>query len=954
MAEKTPILEQPERYHTFTEQELTDHSSGIPQWPRAKKQRAFNEDEAIKRAVDARHYSYDNSPTYYADMSRVTKGWAKKDGLLSKEETAFWFSMLLDKSYTYDDYNAEEFTAEKARAMLGKVSADDDYQAYFQAMLDHDVFANYYGNQSYLARLLREVAPYEEALKFLGDNLDTSYLGNWVEQLGPPPEDAHEAAKKAMVEVFKNTNFDNIWLNSNLSKMLATIPYDHAINELLKRHVKNKRDWDSDAIRMALVMSDKDEAIEHLQHVKRWSYQRPQDEEIQMFFSKYGFEHTKVLLKKIVYHYRKKGDFPKILDVIFKIRSPEVVVLMYDFLRNASLKAKIDSYASKHERYALEGLLTLCHSRSKKRDWALSLMRSMIDRDEQVALDLRTLADSHPKRIKELIEQEFFGSGEDGEINVRASIDYIEEKDFKAWMKRFSEVKWPADGSPSWLRVESLPPVFMHESDKALPFDVINGVFALSKWAFHDGLKPTKETSQEEIDAYKKNANTWLKKFIDATDSTSSEHLILESFRCWDATQKDTDGDWMIPLAAARGGVAVVAALDHYIREARDYSSRRQHQKEAKHAIDTLYEMDTPEARHDLLWQSEHLQDDTLRKHARTLVEQYRKKKKLNTDEYEDLAVPEFELDKSGARIFDFGPRQIKMIVKGRHDIVFMDEKTHRIFTKFPPSRKTDDRDKYGSAREQYMHISDALRSVFIEQNHRMERAMLVGRAWKSKRWHEFIGEHPILAHIARRLVWKVLDKKDNLIARVLPDAEGTFMDIDFEEVEVTKEHKLALVHPAELAEDELDQWVEQLADFEIIQPFDQLERPLYHKADARELLDSISGRLDDHFLINSLGLGWELVKGRYRSSSAIKYKAPDTKIALTIGFSGHFDVTYDGRVHKAQWGSITFSSLKVGDTNVYTKSDGKLEEERFKKVSKIAFSEAVYLLKQAEAIASA
>ena len=403
--QKTPILEQPERYNTFSEAQLDRDTSGIQKWPRQKHPRAYDEDSCLQLAVQARHYTYDNSPSYYADINRIKKGWDKKDNVLTRDETAFWFSLFLEKSYVYDDYNAEEFTQEKARAMMGKVSVDDPYERYFELMLEHDVFSNYYGNQSLLARLLRDIAPYDKVLKFLGDNLQPSYLGNWVEQLGPPPEESLEASKKMMAEIFKNTNYDNIWLNSNLSKMLATIPYNEAISELLKRHVNSKRDWDSNTIKMSYNLDDRDTLIEYLKKIKRWSYQRPADDEIYGFFSIYEYEHTDVLLKKIIYHYRKKSGFDQLLKTVFNIRSPEVVEVSYDLLRTASLKPLIDNYVARHERYALEGLLRLCHSRSKKRDWALSQMRILVDKDAQVAQDLKTLAEKdHPKRIQELWE----------------------------------------------------------------------------------------------------------------------------------------------------------------------------------------------------------------------------------------------------------------------------------------------------------------------------------------------------------------------------------------------------------------------------------------------------------------------------------------------------------------------------------------------------------------------
>lgn len=941
-----------ERYHKFNEKELDRLQQRWVPWPTSDKFVEFNEKKLVKRAVKARHYQYDNSPSYWADMGVVRSDWGYTDGILSKGEAAFWFSLCVVKGYIYGNYDDPEVTEDWVRERMNVVQPDDDPDTFFKAMTDNNIFDDYYGYQQICARFLRELAPYDKTLEFLTSNVDISYLGGWVTELGPPPEDMRDAALEVMKKAFDQVNYDNLWLGSNISKMLCTIPYQKAISELLERHVKNKRDWDSDTIMMAFQLDDKEQCAEYLKHIKRWSYNRPSDDEIKRFFGYFGYENLDILFTKLIYHYRKKSDFKSVLKTAFKIKAPEVVESTYNYLRLSALKPLVEEYALSGEPYALEGLLRLCHSRSKKRDFALSMMRQMVSEDESKAVEIKKIAEAHhPGRIVTLIEEEFFGSGD--EIKVRASMDYMPKEDLSDWMKRFLEVNWPGakgedTGCPDWLRPESMPPLYIKDDERAIPYEVTDGFFAAARWAFDDGA-PHGSLKGKELKAFKKQCEDDIHSLFEEVRPNCTEHLIIELMRVWDATQNPEHGQWVLALAGERGGVAVTAAVDHYVREARDYTARRLHRDEAKHAIRVLAELDSPEARHDLFWQTLHLQDDNLRRYAVEILKAYKSEHDLDDDEFEDTAVPAFDLERGGTRLFDFGTRQIKLIVRGRHDIEFQDPESKKIFARWPPQRKSDDSDMYSAARDQYMHISEPLRNIFIEQNARMEKLMQTGRQWKSERWAELIGDHPILGHLARRLLWKVVDKDFNTVSVVLPDAEGTFMNLDFEEVTPDpKQHKLALVHPIELTDDERTEWVEQLADFEIIQPFDQLERTVYHKENAEEDIKDLSGYMEDRVLLNGCEMGWEPVAGRWNSVNTLGYTAPGDDKQIRVNFSGYLEKTSDGRLRKSSYSYISFSEILLGDGNSKVLSGGKITEKHFKRVSPIAWSEAMYLVKSA------
>ena len=57
---------------------------------------------------------------------------------------------------------------------------------------------------------------------------------------------------------------------------------------------------------------------------------------------------------------------------------------------------------------------------------------------------------------------------------------------------------------------------------------------------------------------------------------------------------------------------------------------------------------------------------------------------------------------------------------------------------------------------------------------------------------------------------------------------DGTFNTVDEEEYELENGTYILPLHPADIDEEELAAWTEQLEDYEIIQPVDQLNIPVY------------------------------------------------------------------------------------------------------------------------------
>lgn len=80
----------------------------------------------------------------------------------------------------------------------------------------------------------------------------------------------------------------------------------------------------------------------------------------------------------------------------------------------------------------------------------------------------------------------------------------------------------------------------------------------------------------------------------------------------------------------------------------------------------------------------------------------------------------------------------------------------------------------------------------------------------------------------ALKLIWGVYDEKNNLIESFRYMEDGSFNTFDEEEYifedSLKNKKNITLVHPIELDDEKLSKWRNQLSDYEILQPINQLD----------------------------------------------------------------------------------------------------------------------------------
>jgi hypothetical protein len=217
------------------------------------------------------------------------------------------------------------------------------------------------------------------------------------------------------------------------------------------------------------------------------------------------------------------------------------------------------------------------------------------------------------------------------------------------------------------------------------------------------------------------------------------------------------------------------------------------------------------------------------------------KARETTVEDLEDWLVPTLGLDERGSRLFDYGPRSFPLRVSNelRVELVMEDGKT--VLHGLPPERKSDDPAKVGLARRAFEQLRAELEKTLRVQCTRFEQALSTGRRWEPTAWEKHLWRHPVLKHIVRRLVWSgFAPGSDVPNVTFIVDESGDLMNVDLEKVELPK-GKVGLIHPAELDRETRGKWGTVLSDFEIIQPFLQLGRPVREVSEADASADALT-----------------------------------------------------------------------------------------------------------------
>ncbi|MDE7183963.1 MAG: DUF4132 domain-containing protein [Lachnospiraceae bacterium] len=362
-----------------------------------------------------------------------------------------------------------------------------------------------------------------------------------------------------------------------------------------------------------------------------------------------------------------------------------------------------------------------------------------------------------------------------------------------------------------------------------------------------------------------------------------------ELFDKWIAAGAEAKKDWVLFAASIHGNEDMLPKLHHQIQEWPKVSRGAI----AAEAVRALALNPSPRA---LL-----LVDDIARKFKHKQVkngavralDEAAKILGISREELADRIVPDLGFDAKMQRTFDYGARVFKVMLTPSLDIEVFDEDGKKL-KNLPAPAKKDDEEKAAEAYAAFKEMKKQMKAAVTSQKARLESALSAKREWDADAWKNLFVGNPLMHQFAIGLIWGVYES-GRLTQSFRYMEDGSFNTQDGEEYTMPPKARIGLVHPVELSDEEKAAWKEQLTDYEITQPVEQLDRAVYRMTEE----ETDSKRLERFggCVLNDLSLNGKLTAlGWYRGSvedagGYNTYYREDAAIGLGVKlhFSGSF-----------------------------------------------------------------
>jgi hypothetical protein len=357
---------------------------------------------------------------------------------------------------------------------------------------------------------------------------------------------------------------------------------------------------------------------------------------------------------------------------------------------------------------------------------------------------------------------------------------------------------------PQWAAPGLLPPVWLRDGSGALPAEAAADIVRMLMISRPD-------------DPY-----AGLDLVRQAVDPADLAEFGWALFELWQSTGGPAKDGWVLDAVALTGNDEIAGRITPLIMT---WPTEGWHAK-AVAGLSVLVGIGTDGALMHLHRISQRAKSTPLRRAAADRIAEVADALGFTAEQLADRLVPDFGLDADGSLRLDYGPRSF---VVGFDEQLrpFVADSDGKRLKALPKPGVRDDTDLGEAAYQRFATLKRDVRKISAEQVRRLERAMVDGRRWTGAEFRRLFADHPLMWHIGRRLVWARFGA-DGTVEGALRIAEDrSFASVDDEPVEVGDDDVLGVAHPVQLGDD-VAGWAEVFADYEILQPFAQLGRPVY------------------------------------------------------------------------------------------------------------------------------
>lgn len=499
------------------------------------------------------------------------------------------------------------------------------------------------------------------------------------------------------------------------------------------------------------------------------------------------------------------NDCKRAMKRLLGVHHASLVPPMLSLYEDKKLGKLAETWLISEGANAIHGLAALAETRSKRGKLCIDFLRRY--RDLGHADVIASVVDAMDDKVQKVIHQHVLEhySAQKETLDLTARPEWLTALMIEADLAKKS--------LPAFLIIETLPPLQTRTGELLSTEGVTWFVRALKVSSLHE--------PHQSIPHFQ----TWLDPWSMATFTEALVHS-------WTRAGAHASYTWALEALGHTGSLYTPLMIETLITgwKREKTHTRRKLEERALFTLETLYRREqfatalAVITRQNLASRYSRTKEDT------TARQERRKRVATFTGmpwKYvKDLCVPRLGFNTRGERDFDYGTRHFRLRLGEEFVPEFVDEQG-KVSTDLPRVKKSDDPEKAELAREAFRRDKALLEVTLKALNERMEYYGNDSKhAWPVDAWDRIFLSHPLTKNFARMLLWRgsvIHDgkKAQRAVFRITEDFK--LVDIEDEDVVLSGKGKIELMSRDGFEQAEREQWASVLADYEIIQPFQQV-----------------------------------------------------------------------------------------------------------------------------------
>jgi predicted DNA-binding WGR domain protein len=525
-----------------------------------------------------------------------------------------------------------------------------------------------------------------------------------------------------------------------------------------------------------------------------------------------------------------KEEAKSLLEAFALVKAPEAAPFMLELMLSSKAPQIARQWLEDNPAHAISGLIPISTGRGRLADAAIEFLQSM--KRKGYVEYIQTCIDREPSEIAEKIRSNV--------LNVE-EIEYIEfdESTTPAWLQQSIDLLVIPNKKTTWkIGSIDLPAIYCENyrlNDRQI--EAVLNALRQSELGKPHAL----------VTAIKTHAN-----------SAELDTFAWKLFERWRGEGAPSKENWAMVGIGLLGSDISALKLAPLVKI---WPGESQHAR-AVLGLSCLRSIGTDLALMQINGIAQKVKFKGIKQRAQECMESIATERNMSRAELEDRIVPDCDLDERGTRIFDFGARQFRFLL-GADLKPMVKDNDNKVKSDLPKPNAKDDREKAELAIAEWKLLKKQVSEVIKLQPTRLEQAMITGRRWRVDEFEMLLVRHPLITHLAQRIIWSGYDMAGKSIATFRVTEDRTYADPRDETFQLTGIDRVGIIHPLNLSAELRAVWGELMSDYEIIPPFPQLGRSLYSLNPGEETALEITRFKDLEIPIVALvrtleNLGWE------------------------------------------------------------------------------------------------